>query len=162
MVTDHYTTTHNQNLYIAMYACAELFCVLTNVSSKFVFRRFPLRGGSSLLSPPLRAPLTVLIRAAGISLYCGTYPSNISSCNRVNFCKTIFETSTFLGWASLYKVFYQTRFLPGIFTLQMFNTTHGIQTRERRLVVGRYKSFLGTWRMKSQQDVNRTNISWCC
>ena len=27
-----------------MYACAELFCVLTNVSNKFVFRRFPLRG----------------------------------------------------------------------------------------------------------------------
>ena len=30
-----------------MYACAELFCVLTNVSNKFVFRRFPLRGGST-------------------------------------------------------------------------------------------------------------------
>jgi len=28
-----------------MYACAELFCVLTNVKNKFVFRRFPLRGG---------------------------------------------------------------------------------------------------------------------
>ena len=26
-----------------MYACAELFCVLTNVSNKFVFRRFPQR-----------------------------------------------------------------------------------------------------------------------
>jgi len=43
-----------------MYECAELFCVLTNVSNKlFVFRPFPLRGGgSSPLSPPLRAPLT--------------------------------------------------------------------------------------------------------
>jgi len=29
-------------LCIAIYACAELFCVLTYVSNKFVFRRFPL------------------------------------------------------------------------------------------------------------------------
>jgi len=37
-----------------MYECAELFCVLTNVSNKFVFRRFPLRGGgSSPINPPL-------------------------------------------------------------------------------------------------------------
>jgi len=28
-----------------MYACAELFCVLTKVRNKFVFRRFLLRGG---------------------------------------------------------------------------------------------------------------------
>jgi len=34
-----------------MYACAEVLCVLTNVSNKFVFRRFPLRWGSSPLSP---------------------------------------------------------------------------------------------------------------
>ena len=39
-----------------MYACAELFCVLTNVCNKFVFRRFPLRGSLSP-SAPLRAPL---------------------------------------------------------------------------------------------------------
>jgi len=39
-----------------MYACVELFCVLTNVSNKFVFRRFPLRGFYPL-QPPLRAPL---------------------------------------------------------------------------------------------------------
>jgi len=40
-----------------MYACSELFCVLTNVSNKFVFRGFPLRGGSSPLSPtPACAP----------------------------------------------------------------------------------------------------------
>ena len=39
-----------------MYAYAELFCVLTNVSNKFVFRRFPLKGGSSLLSPPWLRP----------------------------------------------------------------------------------------------------------
>ena len=39
-----------------MYACAELFCVLTNVSNKFVFGRFPLRGGSSPLSPPCVRP----------------------------------------------------------------------------------------------------------
>jgi len=39
-----------------MYAWAELFCVSRNVSNKFVFRRFTLRGGSSPLSP-LRAPL---------------------------------------------------------------------------------------------------------
>ena len=51
-VTDYYTICCNRNLYIAMYACAELFCVLTNVSNKFVFRRFPLRGGSSPLIPP--------------------------------------------------------------------------------------------------------------
>jgi len=44
-VTYHYTTSYNRNLYIAMYACAELFCVLTNVSNKFVFRLFPLKGG---------------------------------------------------------------------------------------------------------------------
>jgi len=36
-----------------MYACAQLFCVLTNVSNKFLFRQFPLRGAI----PPLRAPL---------------------------------------------------------------------------------------------------------
>jgi len=42
-----------------MYACAELFCVLTNVSNKFVLRRFPLRGGSSPLSPHLPAPLNL-------------------------------------------------------------------------------------------------------
>jgi len=48
--------------YIAMYACAELFCVLTNVSNKFVFRRFPLKGGGSIpLSPSLRAPLRVYV-----------------------------------------------------------------------------------------------------
>jgi len=35
-------------------ACAELFCALTNVSNKFVFRRFPLRGGSSPLNPCVR------------------------------------------------------------------------------------------------------------
>jgi len=42
-----------------MYACVELFCVSTNVSNKFVFRRFPLRrrGGSSPLSPPACAPV---------------------------------------------------------------------------------------------------------
>ena len=39
-----------------MYACAELFCVLTNVSNKFVFRRFPLRGGSSPFIPPCVRP----------------------------------------------------------------------------------------------------------
>jgi len=39
-----------------MHACAELFCVLTNVSNKFVFRRFPLRGGFSPLSPPCVRP----------------------------------------------------------------------------------------------------------
>jgi len=39
-----------------MYACAELFWVLTNVSNKFVFRRFPLRGGSSPFSPPSCTP----------------------------------------------------------------------------------------------------------
>ena len=37
---------------MAMYACAELFCASTNVSNKFVFRRYPLRGGSSPLSSP--------------------------------------------------------------------------------------------------------------
>jgi len=47
--------SYNRKLYIAMYACAELFYVLTNVSNKLVFRRFPLRGGSS--STALRAPL---------------------------------------------------------------------------------------------------------
>jgi len=35
-----------------MYVCAELFCVLTNVSNKFVFRRFPLRGALVPPSPP--------------------------------------------------------------------------------------------------------------
>ena len=35
-----------------MYACAELFCVSTNVSNKFVFRRFPSRGGFSPLNSP--------------------------------------------------------------------------------------------------------------
>jgi len=40
-----------------MYACAELFCVLTNVSNKFVFRRFPLMGGGYRPLSPLRAPL---------------------------------------------------------------------------------------------------------
>jgi len=40
-----------------MYACAELFCVLTNVSNKFVFGRFPLRGALAPSAPPLRAPL---------------------------------------------------------------------------------------------------------
>ena len=40
-----------------MYACAELFCVLTYVSNKFVFRRFPLRGGALAPSaPPACAP----------------------------------------------------------------------------------------------------------
>jgi len=39
-----------------MYACTELFCVLTNVSNKFVFRRFPLRGVFSPLNPPACAP----------------------------------------------------------------------------------------------------------
>ena len=34
-----------------MYACAELFCVLTNVVNKFVFRRFPLRGGGGSIAP---------------------------------------------------------------------------------------------------------------
>jgi len=38
-----------------MYACAELFCVLTKVSNKFVFGRFPLRGPYPL-SPPACAP----------------------------------------------------------------------------------------------------------
>ena len=36
-----------------MYACAELFCVLTNVSNKFVFRRFPLKGGLAPSAPCL-------------------------------------------------------------------------------------------------------------
>jgi len=40
-----------------MYACAELFCVLTKVRNKFVFRRFLLRGGALVPSSPLRAPL---------------------------------------------------------------------------------------------------------
>ena len=31
-VTDHYTTSYNRNLYIAMYARAELFCVSANVT----------------------------------------------------------------------------------------------------------------------------------
>jgi len=43
-VTDHYTASYNRNLYIAMYACAEMFCVLTNVGNKFVFRQLLLRG----------------------------------------------------------------------------------------------------------------------
>jgi len=48
-----------------MYACAE-FCVLTNVSNKYVFGRFPLRGGSA--APPLRAPLLVFenVSSAGL------------------------------------------------------------------------------------------------
>jgi len=41
-----------------MYACAELFCVLTNFSNKFVFKRFPLRGALTP-SAPLRAPLVI-------------------------------------------------------------------------------------------------------
>jgi len=39
-----------------MYACAELFFVLTNVSNKFVFRQLWLRGGISSLSPPCVRP----------------------------------------------------------------------------------------------------------
>jgi len=43
-----------------MYARAELFCVLTNVSNKFVFRRFPLRGVALVPSaPPACAPATI-------------------------------------------------------------------------------------------------------
>jgi len=49
-----------------MYACAELFCALTNVSNKFVFRRFPLRWGSS---PPLRVPLSTCDAAGQISIF---------------------------------------------------------------------------------------------
>jgi len=39
-----------------MYACAELFCVLTNVSNKFVFRRFPQRSRPLSLLPLAWAP----------------------------------------------------------------------------------------------------------
>ena len=41
-----------------MYACAELFCVLTNARNKYVFRRFPLRGALAP-SAPLRAHLNM-------------------------------------------------------------------------------------------------------
>jgi len=40
-----------------MYECAELFCVLTNVSNKFVFRRFPLRGALAPSATPCVRPL---------------------------------------------------------------------------------------------------------
>jgi len=39
-----------------MYACAELLCVLTNVSNNFVFRRYPLRGDLAPSAAPACAP----------------------------------------------------------------------------------------------------------
>ena len=67
-VTDHYTTSCNRNLYIAMYACAELYCVWTNVSNKFVFRRFPLRGGLAPSAPTACAPGWEELRHAAAAL----------------------------------------------------------------------------------------------
>jgi len=48
MLYSSITSYHFQPIYVHMpansRACAVLFCALTNVSNKFVLRRFPLRG----------------------------------------------------------------------------------------------------------------------
>ena len=74
-----------------MYACAELFCVLTNVSNKFVLRRFPLRGGRGAIAPsalPLRAPLAAVNR----KLLGGSAQYFLSAKSLWNFPKAIVFT----------------------------------------------------------------------
>ena len=70
-----------------MYACAELFCVLTNVSKKFVFRRFPLRGEPRSSPPCVRPWKTIAVFITHVQYFVetcsatylvGNFSSNIS------------------------------------------------------------------------------------
>jgi len=78
-----------------MYAYGELFCVLTNVSNKFVFRRFPLRRGALAPSAPLRTPLIeVPVRTALGKLSCWQcfYRHILSLLSRKMFAIKILKT----------------------------------------------------------------------
>ena len=83
-----------------MYACAGLFCVLTNVSNKFVFRRFPLMGGGAITpSAPLRAPLWIgEVNKVLRGLYCFAV---INWKAKVSVFKSVFVLNCTYGHESL-------------------------------------------------------------